>query len=632
MPISFLTAAERERWLSFPDTIPQDDLAVYFLLSDDDQREVNRHREPPDRLGYALQLCTLRYLGFMPLDFKATPDAVVRFLAEQLELAPSVLALYANRRTQRTHRRYVQAYLGFRRVTPLDVYALQTWLVDRALEHDKPTLLLQLACEKLYRERIVRPGVTRLERFVANAREKAHDETFRQLTPLLTDERKTLLDGLLQPDSTTGRTPLSWLRQEADSHAASQILATLKKVGFLRDKDVGQWDLSSFNPNRAKWLAQIGWKSTNQYLQRMPPERRYPVLLAFLQQALLHHTDISVELFDQCLWGCHSEAKQELEEFRKAMARSTNDKLKLFRELGKVLLDDDIEDPDVRSESFERVPKEVLQREIEETQGLIRPRPDEAIDFFGKRYSYIRQFVPSFLQTLPLRAQSSNNAVLPSVNVIRDLDRAPTRRPVPKDAPMALVTDAWRPYIREPQGDISRRYYELCTLWHLRSAFRSGNVWVEHSRRYADPDTYLIPPAEWPGRRLEVTRQTGTPSDGLKRLEEREAELEACMGQVEKLLARKDSHLRVEDNDLILSPLEADNRPASAEALEDLITARLPHVDLSDLLIEVDSWTHFSDHFTHAAGADTLRPTLLTLGEHLCKFPDGSDISLIYRP
>lgn len=45
-----------------------------------------------------------------------------------------------------------------------------------------------------------------LERFVATAREKAHEETFRQLTPLLTNERKTVLDGLLQADATTGRT------------------------------------------------------------------------------------------------------------------------------------------------------------------------------------------------------------------------------------------------------------------------------------------------------------------------------------------------------------------------------------------------------------------------------------------
>ena len=110
MSTSFLTAAERERWQRFPETMPQDDLAVYFLLSADDQREVNRQREPYNRLGYGLQLCTLRYLGFVPTDFTATPEVAVTFVAEQLGIAPRVLALSDNRRTQSDHRQYVRAY------------------------------------------------------------------------------------------------------------------------------------------------------------------------------------------------------------------------------------------------------------------------------------------------------------------------------------------------------------------------------------------------------------------------------------------------------------------------------------------------------------------------------------------
>ena len=88
----------------------------------------------------------------------------------------------------------IQRYLGFRLATPLDLYALQTWLEERALEHDKPMLLLQLACDQLHHDRIVRPGLTRLERLIATARQQAHLETFRRLTPLLTEAQRAMLD------------------------------------------------------------------------------------------------------------------------------------------------------------------------------------------------------------------------------------------------------------------------------------------------------------------------------------------------------------------------------------------------------------------------------------------------------
>lgn len=58
---------------------------MYFWLSEDDHREVNRQREPFNRVGYALQLCTLRYLGFVPTDFTATPEESAKFRGETLK-------------------------------------------------------------------------------------------------------------------------------------------------------------------------------------------------------------------------------------------------------------------------------------------------------------------------------------------------------------------------------------------------------------------------------------------------------------------------------------------------------------------------------------------------------------------
>jgi hypothetical protein len=194
---------------------------------------------------------------------------------------------------------------------------------------------------------------------VATVRQQAHEETFRRLRSLLTGERHTWLDSLLRPAPETGRTVLQRLRRDATSHAASQMVETLKKVAFLLKAGGDTWELGGLNPNRVKWLAQLGWKAPTPQLQRMEPMRRDPILVAFLHQALLHHTDVVIELYDPCLWTYHGAAQQELKEWRAALARSTNDKLRILRAVGQVLLDSTIDDAAVRAVSFARVPEAV---------------------------------------------------------------------------------------------------------------------------------------------------------------------------------------------------------------------------------------------------------------------------------
>ena len=153
-----------------------------------------------------------------------------------------------------------------------------------------------------------------------------------------------VLDSLLVPDSDTGRTVLNWLRREATATTAPQLIDALTKVQFLHEAGIHTWELVALNPNRVKWLAQLGWKAPVPQLQRMDPLRRYPILVAFLQQALVHHTDVAIELYDQCLWEYYSAAQKELKDLRQTIARSTNEKLHIFRALGQVLLDATIDD------------------------------------------------------------------------------------------------------------------------------------------------------------------------------------------------------------------------------------------------------------------------------------------------
>jgi TnpA family transposase len=626
MPIGFLTQAERDRLNRFPDHIPHNDLIAFFTLSVSDQDQARRQRGEHNCLGFALQLCALRYLGFVPDVLASAPVLAVEFVADQLGLGAQAITLYGQRIATRTeHLRQVQAYLGFRKALPGDFEDLAQWLLARAMEHDKPALLLQLACEQLRRDKIVRPGLSRLERLVATARRRAQEETYRRLVPLLTPSRQAWLDALLETEADTDRTRLAWLRASATAATAQQIRTTLEKIEFLQLNGVADWDLSVLNPNRIKLLAQIGRRATNQYLQRSPLRRRYPILIAFLKQALLTLTDEAVEMFDQCLWDCHTDAKKDLEAFRQQVANAMNEKLLLFRDLGQILLDPTVADDAVRAVSFQRVPAETLRTALAETKQLIRPRHDAYVDYFGHRYSYLRQFIPLFLHRLTFRSSHDHDPLLEAMVLLQDLGARKNRSPVPADAPLAFVPLAWRPYVVNRHGLISRRYYELCTLWVLRQALRAGDIWVEHSRRYASPETYLIPPAEWPSRRPEVCELTGTPIDGTQRLAEREAELERLLSRVNQQLTCRTGALRLENDELILSPLEAEDRPASAEKLADIIGERLPRVELTDLLVEVDTWVHFSEHFKHAAGgearnADALLYLYASLTAQACNF------------
>ena len=474
MPGSFLNDTERERLRGFPAEIPSEDLIGYFTLSERDLLLVRGQRRAHNRLGFALQVCALRYLGFVPAKLHSAPPAAVGHLAEQLGVAPRCLARYGERSQTRTsHLQEVLAHLGFRKARPGDLKALKTWLVDRALEHDRPSLLFQLGCEKLRTDKVVRPGLTCLERLVIAAQQQAQHETYRILTPLLSDDTKTLLDGLLVSDVSRGGTALTWLRRAAVSNTPKAILRNIEKLEFLKGAGVARWALGDLSPNRLKRLAQIARRATGQALQRMPEERRYPLLVAFLHQSLVDVADETIDQFDRCLAEAYARAGHDLEEFRSSMAQATNETVRLFGELARVVLDPTVRDAQLRHAIYRRIPPERLLKAVEEASGIARPEDDSALDFLRKRYGHLRQFVPAFLAAFPFRSNVDPDPLLKAVDLLLRLGdrRGPS---LPRKTPVDFVPAKWRPFVVDGQGRIDRAYFELCVLSELRGPCGPG--------------------------------------------------------------------------------------------------------------------------------------------------------------
>ena len=136
MPASIFSETELARLASFPEEIPGDDLIRAFTLTGADRDLVASRRGAANRLGLALQLCALRYLGFVPRNLSAAPRSAACFAADQLEVSPDEIQSYARReQTRRQHFTEVREPLGFSMLRSRDLEELEAWLVERALEH-----------------------------------------------------------------------------------------------------------------------------------------------------------------------------------------------------------------------------------------------------------------------------------------------------------------------------------------------------------------------------------------------------------------------------------------------------------------------------------------------------------------
>jgi len=255
---------------------------------------------------------------------------------------------------------------------------------------------------------------------------------------------------------------------------------------------------------------------------------------------------------------------------------------------------------------YHHIPRVNLQMAVKEAHAL--RRPSSALDFLDDHYSYVRQFAPQFLETLSFQSHQDNDTVLEAMAVLRSLNAA-NQRKLPDNVPLAFVMDNWRRFVM-PQGHPTRRAYELCMLSTLRDKLRSGDIYLPHSRRYTDPETFLIPRPTWPQLKADVCQELDLDPTGHTRLSDRAQQLKALLPRVDRLLDRSDG-IRIEDGELIVPMDDAADFPESVQALDEQMRRRIPDIDLTDLLLEVDQWTGFSQSLTHAGGGQPRTEDLL---------------------
>ena len=620
MAARLFSDAHLEQLRSFPD-IDRDQLIRFFTLTPADVAFIDpgRGRGPADRLGLAVQLCTLPWLGFVPDEVSAAPAAAVHRLAARLQVDPGVIAGYGRRGQTRTdHLRLVAGYLGWHQAPPGSVRykELRQFLLDRAMEHDSPALLFSLAAGYLISAKVIRPGLVTLAEMIGWARAAAASLTYQKIAHLLTPVLTSDLDRLLRVDAGLGKTRLAWLNERVTEATAGAVNATAERLGYLRALDAHNLDLSVLPAERRRFLASVGRRSTSQALERREPQRRYPILLALIGQSAIGVLDELIAVFDQAISARESHARVKADKQLSERARKGEDRQLLLEVILPVLADAAVPDEQVGG-----ILRGVIgMPRLQETQAatwMPLPADHGHLSALEASYAYLRQFTPQVLAITGFQGGPGTGELMQALTILTQLNASGARK-VPHDAPDSFVPRRYADYLTQARrcGHVTayRHYWELCVLLAVRDGLRSGDIYVPGSRRYADPSSYLFTPAQWAARRSEFCALAGKSSDAASALEQGKAELGAALEDLENVLASASSKdigaVRLDDDgNLVIPPLSAENLPAEARALREELAGMLPFAPVASLLIELDHRTGFLDCFTHAGGHKHARST-----------------------
>jgi hypothetical protein len=194
MSSRFLSDEQRARYGRYAGDPNEEQLARHFHLDAADRELVAQLRGAHNRVGFAVQLGTARFLGAFLDDPTRTPTAVVTTMARQLGETPApCLDAYRHGRQRWRHAAAIREHYGFRDLEEdaAAAFRLTRWLYVLCWTgDDRPGLLFDRAITWLLAHKVLLPGITTLERLISRVRHRATVRLWHRLTGTLTDEQR----------------------------------------------------------------------------------------------------------------------------------------------------------------------------------------------------------------------------------------------------------------------------------------------------------------------------------------------------------------------------------------------------------------------------------------------------------
>ena len=253
------------------------------------------------------------------------PGAVLHTLSSQLGIAdPDCLLAYRESEQRWRHTTEIRTRHGYREFADGGVqFRLGRWLCALCWTGtDRPSALFDYANGWLVGHKVLQlPGVTVLERFIAEVRSRMESRLWRLLVRGVTAAQRQRLDDLLKPAEGSRQSWLDRLRKGPVRVSAPALVLALLRIETVRGLGI-KLPGTHVPPSRIAALARFASTVKVSAVARLPEARRIATLVAFVHCLEASAQDDALDVLDLLLRELFTKAEKE---DRKVRQRSLKD-------------------------------------------------------------------------------------------------------------------------------------------------------------------------------------------------------------------------------------------------------------------------------------------------------------------
>ena len=580
---------ERQRADLFDLPTDEATLLRHYILADDDIENILTRRRAHNRFGFALQLCALRFPGRLLATGEIIPQEISRFIAAQLGLKPDDLMGYAVREeTRHEHLAALRKTYGYKMFSGRRARDLKSWLEDEAeIAHSNKDMARRFVKE-CRRTHTILPGVSIIERLCADALVAAERRIETRIVDRLNDAMKDQLDAQLTEHVDGRISRFIWLRQFEAGKNTAEINRLLDKLEFLQGFELPIDALDGIPPHRITRLRRQGERYFTDGLRDISSDRRLAILAVCAVEWRATIADAVVETHDRIVGKVWRDARRLCDTQINDAKASLQDTLRSFKNLGAALLGAKEDDAPLDPAVAVSCGWHNLETLVATAAQLGNTMSAEPLTHVVQGYHRFRRYAPRMLRALDIKAASVAEPLMAAATIIIESSDV-AKKPIT----FLRRNSKWLRHLKAQEAD-SHRLWEVAVMSHLRDAFRSGDIWLAHSRRYGDLKQALVPIEA-----AKATPRLTVPFDPEVWLNERRVRMTDGLKRL--AVAVKAGAIpggSIENGILKLDRLTADV-PAEADELVLDLYRRLPDVRITDMLLDVEKATGFIDAFTH---------------------------------